>query len=326
MPISAFRWTKGDIVQTGAKGMAKVFFPDGTNYALKPDSLIVVEENSANEQQQTQIAVQVTTGTVDLNTGTYGQGSSSQVTVAGATASFAPASAAMVHNDPNADQHEILLKKGSGQVQRSNETITLSEYEKVSFRAAAPQMSRTREIAPPTLLTPENMAAIYVVRPGTPVHLSWAPAPNSRAHRVRVSRNPYFSSTVFNKVVEGSDTDVPGLAQGTYFWVVTSQDATGRESQESERNQFAIVVHASDPSVPLELDPFIQHGHVIEVTGKTDPGVRVMVNGRAVPLIRSDGRFNFFTPPLPAGENIITVTAQSAKGGVKTQQKTVMIE
>lgn len=61
---------KGDVVQTGAEGMAKVVFNDGTNYTIKQDSLIVIEENSANDQQQTNVSVAVTTGTVDLTTAT----------------------------------------------------------------------------------------------------------------------------------------------------------------------------------------------------------------------------------------------------------------
>ena len=102
---------KGDVVQTGSEGMAKVVFNDGTSYTVKQDSLIVIEENSANDQQQTNVAVAVSTGTVDLSTATYSQGSKSQVIVAGATASLSPESAAQVHNDPTGDQHEILMKK-----------------------------------------------------------------------------------------------------------------------------------------------------------------------------------------------------------------------
>src|SRR5712671_2222174 len=62
---------KGDVIQTGSEGMAKIVFNDGTNYSVKQDSLIVIEENSANEHQQTNVAVAVSTGTVDLSTGTY---------------------------------------------------------------------------------------------------------------------------------------------------------------------------------------------------------------------------------------------------------------
>ena len=68
---------KGDVIQTGSEGMAKIVFNDGTNYTVKQDSLIVIEENSSNERQQTNVAVNVNTGTVDLATGTYMQGSKS---------------------------------------------------------------------------------------------------------------------------------------------------------------------------------------------------------------------------------------------------------
>ena len=71
------------MVQTGSEGMAKIVFSDGTNYTVKQDSLIVIEENSANDEQQTNVSVAVSTGTVDLTTATYVQGSKSQVIVAG---------------------------------------------------------------------------------------------------------------------------------------------------------------------------------------------------------------------------------------------------
>ena len=35
------------MIQTGSEGMAKIVFNDGTNYTVKQDSLIVIEENSA---------------------------------------------------------------------------------------------------------------------------------------------------------------------------------------------------------------------------------------------------------------------------------------
>ncbi len=130
---------KGDVVQTGSEGMAKIVFNDGTNYTVKQDSLIVIEENSANDQQQTNVAVAVSTGTVDLTTATYVQGSKSQVIVAGATASLAPESAAMVRNDPKGDQHEILLKKGKTDISRNGEVVRLSDWEKVTLQVRRPE-------------------------------------------------------------------------------------------------------------------------------------------------------------------------------------------
>ena len=149
------------MVQTGSEGMAKVVFNDGTSYTVKQDSLIVIEENSANDQQQTNVAVTVSTGTVDLSTATYSQGSKSQVIVAGATASLAPESAAQVHNDPKADQHEILMKKGTGEVTRNGETVQLANWEKVSFQGQQSRMEKDKEIGPPTPIAPANMAPLF---------------------------------------------------------------------------------------------------------------------------------------------------------------------
>jgi len=319
---------KGDVVQTGSEGMAKVVFNDGTSYTVKQDSLIVIEENSANDQQQTNVAVAVSTGTVDLSTATYSQGSKSQVIVAGATASLAPESAAQVRNDPKGDQHEILLKRGTGEVTRNGETVKLANWEKVSFQGQQARMEKAKEIGPPTPISPANMAPIFSTGETTKdVEFAWTPMTNAVGYRLRLSRNPYFSSTLLDKKVNTADVTVTSLGEGAYYWVVQSYDVAGKESVESEKNRFTIIPKGKQTeAINLELDPFVQHGHVIEVTGKTQTGARVMVNGREVPMIATDGSFHYFTPPLPAGEAVITVTAQTAQGGVNTQQKKIIIQ
>jgi len=319
---------KGDVVQTGSEGMAKVVFNDGTSYTVKQDSLIVIEENSANDQQQTNVAVAVSTGTVDLSTATYSSGSKSQVIVAGATASLAPESAAQVHNDPGADQHEILMKKGAGEVSRNGETVELGNWEKVTFRAEENHMEKAKETGPPTPIAPANMAPLFSNGDATKdVEFTWTAMANATGYRLRISRNPYFSSTLVDKKVTTAAVTVSGLGEGAYYWMVQSYDAAGKESVESEKNRFTIIPKDKGlGAIALELDPFIQHGHVIEITGKTQTGARVMVNGSEVPMVATDGSFHYFTPPLPAGEAVITVTAQTAQGGVNTQQKKIIIQ
>lgn len=319
---------KGDVVQTGSEGMAKVVFNDGTSYTVKQDSLIVIEENSANDQQQTNVAVAVSTGTVDLATATYSQGSRSQVIVGGATASLAPESAAQVHNDPNADQHEILMKKGTGEVTRNGETVQLANWEKVSFQGQQSKMEKAKEIGPPTPIAPANMAPLFSNGESMKdVEFSWSSMANAVGYRLRISRNPYFSSTLVDKKVNTAAVTVTNLGEGAYYWMVQSYDSSGKESLESEKNRFTIISKGKDSeSIALDLDPFVQHGHVIEVTGKTQVGARVMVNGSEVPMVSSEGQFHYFTPPLPSGEAVITVTAQTAAGGVNTQQKKIVIQ
>ena len=320
---------KGDVVQTAAEGMAKIVFNDGTNYMVKQDSLIVIEENSANDQQQTNVAVAVTTGTVDLSTATYVQGSKSQVIVAGAKASLAPESSAMVRNNPKADEHEILVKKGSGDIERNGQVVRLASWEKVSFQSASKTMERVAEIGPPTPISPGNMMPVFANagEKSKEVEFTWTPMPNAAGYRLRIAHNPYFSSLLLDRKVETASVVVTGLPLGAYYWSIQSYDSAGKESVESEKNRFTIIAKTRERiDMPLELDPFVQHGHVIEVTGTTEAGARVMVNGMEVPLVSDDGKFHYFTPPLPAGENLITVTAQNSKGGVNTRQAKVVIQ
>ena len=215
---------KGDVVQTAAEGMAKIVFNDGTNYTIKQDSLIVIEENSANDQQQTNVAVAVTTGTVDLTTATYVQGSKSQVIVAGAKASLAPDSAAMVHNNPKDDQHEILVKKGSGDIERNGETVRLASWEKVSFKNDSKTMQRATEIGPPAPITPGNMMPVFVNSGETSkeVEFSWTPITSAAGYRLRIAHNPYFSSLLLDRKVDTASVVVTGMPIGAYYWSIQS--------------------------------------------------------------------------------------------------------
>jgi hypothetical protein len=184
-----------------------------------------------------------------------------------------------------------------------------------------------KEIGPPTPISPANMMPVFLAGSPKPIEFSWTKMPNAVGYRLRISRNPYFSSTIVDRKVDTADVEVTGLAEGAYYWLVQSYDGDGKESVESEKNRFTLIPKGKDTAaINLELDPFVQHGHVLELVGKTEIGARVMVNGREVPVVAQDGTFHYFTPPLAQGESVITITAQNAKGGVNTLQKKVVIQ
>ncbi len=317
---------KGDVVQTGSEGIAKIVLTDGTNYTVKPDSLIVVQDNSVNAAQQTSVAVQVTTGTVDLATSNMSQGSKSQVTVAGATATLASETTAEVLNDQKHDQHGILVKRGSADVIRNGEIVKATNYERVSFTESS-KLTKTKEIGPPVLIDPSNMQPIFVGSNGKPVDFSWSPVEGIQHYRLKISKNQYFSSLVLNQLVDSPQIQLNGLQEGIYYWVVQSIGEGGKESVDSDKNRFTVIPKGEDKvNITLELEPLIQHGHLIEIRGKTEPNARVMVNGQEVVAMGGDGNFHHFTSPLPTGLNILTITAQNRKGGVNTKTQQVVIQ
>lgn len=315
---------KGDYVQTSGEGIAKVVFTDGTNYTVKPDSLIAIQENSVNSAQQTRVSVQVTTGTVDLATPTLAGGSKSQVIVAGATANFNSESSAEVVNDPHQDKQTVMVKKGSGDVTKDGKTVPLEDYTKVSFSQKTPEMIKTKELRPPILMSPPPLQNVFVDPATKGVTFSWTPVDNVREYHLKISKSAVFTGgLVVDDKKPATQVVVTNLPEGVYYWQVTSIGADGKESSESETFKFTLAPKGSG-TLALELD-YVQLGHVIEVKGRTEPNARVMVNGQEA-VVGSDGAFHHFTNPLPTGENTITVTAQDAKGGVNTATKHVVIQ
>ncbi len=109
---------------------------------------------------------------------------------------------------------------------------------------------------------------------------------NAKGYRLRISRNPYFSSTIVDRRVNTADVLVSGLTGRVLLAGAVRRTPPGKQSVESEKNRFTIIPKGQDnDAIGLDLDPLIQHGHVLELTGKTEPGARVMVNGPEVPLI-----------------------------------------
>ncbi|HEU4414586.1 MAG TPA: hypothetical protein VFT65_07355 [Candidatus Angelobacter sp.] len=315
---------KGDYVQT-AEGIAKVVFTDGTNYTIKPDSLIAIQENSVNSAQQTRVSVQVTAGTIDLATPTLIGGSKSQVIVAGATASINSESSAEVVNDPRADTHSVMVKKGSGAVTLRGKTVPLEDYTKVTFSQKTPDLVKTKELRPPVLISPPSMQSVFLDPASKGVNFSWSPVDNVREYHLKISKNATFTddALMVNNKQSAPQVMVTNLPEGVYYWQVTSIGNDGKESSESETSKFTLAPKGSG-TLALELD-YVQLGHVIEVKGRTEPNARVMVNGQEA-VVGNDGAFHHFTNPLPTGENTITVTAQNARGGVNTATKQVVIQ
>jgi hypothetical protein len=321
---------KNDVVQTADEGIARVRFADGTNYTVKPDSLIVIQENSVNESQQAKVAVQVTTGTVDLATaGAMASGSKSQVIVAGATATFAPESSGEIQNDPRHDQHAILVKKGGAEVVRGDENVKMVENEKVAFTSESEKMVKTKEIGPPVLVDPKAGDNVPLDPKSRGLTLSWAPVDGVHAFNIKVAHNQFFTGPMVldQKNWPHLELMLSNMAPGSYWWEVQSVGDNGKISTASERNKFTVIPYTENSAkIPLEVVAWIQHGHVFEIKGQTEPGARVMVNGQEVAMINGDGSFHHFTNQLPTGENWITVTAQNSKGGFNNISTKVNIQ
>lgn len=316
---------KGDLIQTGGDGAARITFADGTEYTVNKETLITVEENTVTPDHSN-TAVRINTGAVDLATPTWTlRDAQAAVSVEDATAFMKQNSRATVKNDPNKNEHEIVVSTGAAEVHRGNEKIELTQWEKVSFPTGG-ATQKSNVLAPPGLVSPLNLAPIISENPkAAAIRFEWQSVEDAVGYTLRISPTTMFTKLVKEVKVTGNSAEVSGLEAGDYFWNVTASNTKKESSEYSETFKFSLIAQGKTQEMRLEIESTQIHGRVAELIGKTEPGAALIINGQAVANISQDGTFRHFTEPLEPGQHTIVVIGSNRRGGTAKQQVSIVV-
>jgi len=317
---------KGDLIQTGPEGVARIAFADGTTYTVKADTLVTVEENLIAQDRASQVGVHISSGQVDLATGKWEiPGSSAQVSFENAVASLRENSRAAVRSDPQTNQQEITVTTGSAELNRGNEHVDIGQHERVSFPTGG-DITKSEVLAPPELVEPLNLAPIIVADPKrNPLHFSWKPVTTAKVYEFQASTTATFNHVVIDKRTPATSADISRFDPGDYFWRVRAIDQNNSTSEPSDPFKFTLVAQSKQQEMLLEVDDTQLQGNVVEVIGRTEPGATLIINGEQVADIQPDGRFRYFTQPMQKGSHTIAITGQNRRGGTSTKRVEVVI-
>jgi hypothetical protein len=316
---------KGDLIQTGSDGAARITFADGTEYTVNRDTFITVEENTVT-RDHSNTAVRINTGAVNLATPTWTlRDAQAAVSVEDATAFMKQNSRATVTNDPTKNEHEIVVGSGAAEVHRGNERIELTQHEKVSFTTGG-ATQKSNVLAPPELISPLNLAPIISENPKeAAIRFEWQPMEDAVSYTLRISATTMFTKLVKQVPVSGTSVEITGLDAGDYFWNVTATNGKKESSEYSETFKFSLVAQGKSQEMLLEIESTQMHGRVAELIGKTEPGAALIINGQAVANISPDGSFRHFTEPLEPGQHTIVVIGSNRRGGTAKQQVSIVV-
>jgi hypothetical protein len=316
---------KGDLIQTGSDGAARITFADGTEYTVNKDTMITVEENQVTPDHSN-TAVRINTGAVNLVTPTWTlRDAQAAVSVEDATAYMKQNSRATVTNDPNKNEHDIVVSTGAAEVQRGSERIELTQWERASFASGAP-IQKSNVLAPPALVSPLNMQPIISETPKTAkIQFEWQPVDQAVNYTLRISQTTMFTKMVKEVTVSGTAAEVTGLESGDYFWNVTASNAAKETSEYSEMFKFTLVAQGKTQEMMLDIESTQIHGRVAEVVGKTEPGAALIINGQPVANMAPDGTFRHFTDPLEPGEHTIVIIGSNRRGGTATKKISIVV-
>jgi hypothetical protein len=320
---------KGDLIQTGGDGAARVTFADGTTYTVQSDTLVTVEENSVGRDNETRVAMHINSGAVDLATGTWDSPKSkAEVSFSNAVASVQQNSRAAARSDPQTSEGEITVSAGTAELSTSDgrQHVEIGRWERVTVPPSGGTVVKSNVLAPPDLAQPLNLQPLIVPDPKrAPIRFEWKPVPEAVSYELRVSTTSMFSRIVEDRKLSATSVEISGLDQGDYFWDVLATDDQKRVSAPSDTFKFTLATQGKGQEMLLEVGGTELHGNVVEITGRTEPGAALIINGEQVADVQGDGTFKYFTAPLTRGSQTIVLTGQNRRGGTAIKRVEIMI-
>ncbi|HEV2297430.1 MAG TPA: hypothetical protein VGR72_02810 [Candidatus Acidoferrales bacterium] len=317
---------KGDLIQTGQDGVARIAFADTTQYTVQADTFVTVEENMVPPNSPSSVGVHISAGAVDLTTGSWQiPGSKAEVSFQDAVASLRPNSRADVRTDPSTNKNEITVAAGTADVKRGGEQVEVGQWQRASFTGGGP-ITKADVLAPPDLVQPVNLQPIIVPDPKhAAIRFEWKTVSTAREYELQVSdSNTFGKLLVDHKTVDSTD-EITGLAAGQYYWTVKAIDAKYTVSEPAGAFQFTLAEEDKGQDMPLTVDDIEFVGKAVEVVGHTEPGATLIVNGEAVADIGADGKFRYFTQPMTSGDHVLVITGQDRRGRTNIKKVPVVV-
>jgi hypothetical protein len=323
--------SRDDTIRTVGSSQARVSLFDGTEYLVKPDSILVIEEASEDPATKAKVvAVKLTAGQVNLKTPSGNAvGSRSDLATPTSEATFEQETSADVSFDTSTGVSGFTVFTGKTAVTAGNSTVTLGSAQAVDVRSDKTFSDIIELPGVPVLISPANLSVVPVA-PTT--EFRWREVEGARKYHVLLDRSPYFPDPILESTVPNLSILHRGLPAGAYYWQVTSIDAENRRGAPSQLAKFTMTSRAVAADVnppPLTVfKPTVSIDGLVTVTGKTDAGAFVTVDrglGDDRVQVKGDGSFIYYFQVQKTGRHPVVVKARKRDGG-GVAEKTVYAE
>ncbi len=183
----------------------------------------------------------------------------------------------------------------------------------------------------PAVLRPDNNV-VFDLAKKAPVAMKWTKVPEAHYH-LQIARSRLFIPD--SLVVDLSDRRAPEAVigvneEGLFFWRVAALSKANLSSEWSETRRFKVLganAVAGPDSTPPDL--VVQRpqviGSLVIVTGKTEPGATVTVNGESADTDVS-GNFKKTISINQEGLSTIVVKATDGAGNETLRKENALIQ
>ncbi len=285
----------GDTVQTQADGRAIVQMIDGSVYSVRPNSTVVIRDNSSIFGGNN-VRVSLDDGQLNVRTDQQPENSENIVEMSDSETRLKAQTDASFSADANGNNGEIRISRGSVETTVGGTQQTISENEFASVQNGR-ITGKEQLLPPPKHVNPTNMTQVAdATGNGAGAAFSWQNEGQSpiASYHFQVARSPYFSSDsmlVDRGSLANREFRMTGLQPGTYYWRVRATAKSGQTSDWSEPSQLNVNRRAANRVIDVSgWNVERVGGNVFIVSGRTSPGLAVRSLGRGT-YAGGDGTF-----------------------------------
>lgn len=267
----------GDTIQTQASGKAIVQMVDGSVYTVRPDSTVVIRDNSSFLGGPN---VRVSLDDGQLNVRTQDQPENAKNIVEMMDTETALKSQTDASFNTDAGVAEIRITRGGVDTNVGGTSTTLNENEFAAVNNGR-ITSKEQLLVAPKPFSPADGAQLFDTGNGVSAIFQWQDDSTLpiASYYVQVSRSPIFAADailVDRSSLTSREFRLAGLGVGTYYWRVKSTSRSGQTSEWNTAMKFSVVRRG--PSASIDTTGWAVErvgGNVYIISGKTQPGMLV---------------------------------------------------
>jgi hypothetical protein len=299
-------------------------FTDGSLYTVRPDTLFLVSSRSGGQEGDQSIELQY--GWINLNTAQGG----SKVATPQAEALIGNESEAVVTYDGDRQEGQFANYRGEVRVAAAGEVRTLAPLEGVG--QAQGRLSAVQALpGAPQLLAPEDNADIDIDSQKE-LQLAWEGVPGGERYALQISRNRLFVDNVIDVANRRTTEATLGIqGEGAFVWRVAAVVDGGLRGPWSPVGRFRVASFETGKSTQdteppeLAVHEVQSYGSIFIVTGRTEPGSSVQINGEPA-SVEADGTFTKTIQLGQSGWAFLDVVASDTAGNRSQSRSRVFVE
>jgi hypothetical protein len=285
----------GDTIQTQADGRATVQMIDGSIYTVRPNSTVVIRDNSSIFGGKN-VRVALDDGQLNVRTDDQPENAENIVEMMDSETRLQSETDASFNADAQANGGEIRISRGAVETTIGGETATIGADQFASVNNG--RIGTTEQLLrPPKLASPANATQITDTSgAGVGITFNWQDDGGGpiASYYIQVTKSPSFSADAIladRSNLSAREFRLAGLTPGNYYWRLKATSRSGQTSDWSDPGRFSVIRQQASMAVEAsEWKVERVGGNVYIVSGRTRPGLLVRALGREA-FAGGDGTF-----------------------------------